>query len=104
MREYIYQLSLRKADDEMKKFRIESDTIITKEIITEEAVKEISNNNQCDVMVQFIGILNSKKVKDIPMEAIHYSHDDIETKLKEWKEESEKHERESLQPVQQAEA
>ena len=60
-KKFVYQLSVRKPDEDIKKFRIETDTIYSESELTEEQLKVISEKNKCDLFVQYIGYLVEPK-------------------------------------------
>jgi hypothetical protein len=88
-KQYVYQLSVRKPDDDLKKIRIETDTIFTEKELTKEAIEKISTENKVDVILQFVGFLVPSK-KEIPLQKVeYYTDDDLDLKIKSWKEQTE---------------
>ena len=89
IKQYVYQLSVRKPDDSIKKIRIETDTIFTEKEITKDVIEKISIENKVDVLLQFVGFLVPSK-KEIPLLKVDpYSEEDLELKIKSWKSELE---------------
>lgn len=100
MNQYVYQLSCRKPNDEKQKFIIESDTIIANRKMTEADANEMSKHYKCDIRLQYIGFLKSKKKLENPIDAFYYKKEDVESKLKDWNERSKLHaNHQSTQPV-----
>lgn len=87
MNQYIYHLSLRKPDDEKKKFIIETDVIVTRERITKEAAEEISEKNGCDLFIQFLGYLKPDKRFAEPIDITKYDDQAVKEKLEQWEKE-----------------
>lgn len=104
MKQFVYQMGVRKADNKLKKFRIESDYIITERKLTLEDLQEMSNVGKCDIKIDLIGSLIPPKreenlevsfytkeqieeiVKVWSREPIHYDDPDFENKMKEYEE------------------
>ena len=89
IKQYVYQLSVRKPDDNLKKIRIETDTIFTEKEITKEVIEKISVENKVDVLLQFVGFLVPSKKEISLLKADFYSEEDLESKIKSWKSELE---------------
>jgi len=85
MKQYVYQFSLRKPNDEKKQFIIENDMIFTDDELTETKAKEISEKYKCDVLIQPIGYLITSKEKKEPLHVEYYNKQDIENYLNEWR-------------------
>jgi hypothetical protein len=82
---YIYQLALRRKDDEKRQFIIENDMITTETMLDETFVKEIADKYQCDVQVTYLGELISPQVEQI-LEAEYHTKEMIEQAINEWQE------------------
>ena len=52
---YIYQLAIRRKDDEKRQFIIENDMITTETLLDETLVQDIAEKHKCDVKVTFLG-------------------------------------------------
>jgi len=84
MRQYVYQFSVRKPDEELKKFRIETETIYSNKEFTQSMLDEMSKKYECDVMMLPIGILlTTKKEKEL-MKSEFYSEKDIQKFIDKW--------------------
>lgn len=81
---FVYQLSVRKPDNELKKIRVETDTIFTEIKLEEKDIQKISIDNECDVIVQFLGELHSPENLE-NYEEKFYSKEDLEKIIAEWK-------------------
>ena len=82
---YVYQLALRRKDDEHKKFIIENDMITTETLLDESFVQEVAKKHKCDVKVTFLGELIAPEVEQI-LEAEYHTKEMIETIINEWQE------------------
>lgn len=82
---YVYQLALRRKDDEQKKFIIENDMITTESLLDESFVKEVSEKHKCDVKVTYLGELISPEVEQV-LEAEYHTKEMIEAIINEWQE------------------
>ena len=87
MSQHIYHIALRKPDDEKRQFIVESDLIVTNEKITFESAKEIADKNNCDIYIQFLGILKPDKKQIEPISIEKYSKDDVKAQIEKWKNE-----------------
>lgn len=82
---YIYQLALRRKDDDKRQFIIENDMITTETLLDESFVKEISEKYKCDVKVTLLGELISTEVEVI-LESEYHTKEMIEAAINEWQE------------------
>jgi len=82
---YVYQLAVRKANDEKRQFVIEHDMITTEEQLTQEFVDETSKKYECDVSLTYLGELIAPDI-EVKMEKEYHTKDMIETKINEWQE------------------
>lgn len=84
-KQYLYQLSIRRADDIRKQFSIESDSIISNRKFTKEDAEEIAQNFGADVLIVFLGELIPPKEKNLESFDIrHFSKEEIEEHTKKW--------------------
>jgi hypothetical protein len=82
---YVYQLAIRKADDQKGQFIIEHDMIKTETMLDEEFAKQTSEKYKCDVQITFLGELTPPEV-ELKMEAEYHTKEIIEAKINEWQE------------------
>jgi len=82
---YVYQLAIRKADDEQRQFIIEHDMITTEQQLTQEFVDQTSEKYQCDVSLTYLGTLIEPDVEE-KLQKEYHTKDMIETKINQWQE------------------
>jgi len=82
---YVYQLALRRKDDEKRQFIIENDMITTETLLDELFVKEVADKHKCDVKVTYLGELIAPEVEQI-LEAEYHTKEMIEAIINEWQE------------------
>ena len=82
---YVYQLAIRKANDEKRQFIIEHDMITTEEQLTQEFVDQTSEKYQCDVSLTYLGELIEPEVEQ-KLEKEYHTQDMIESKINDWQE------------------
>lgn len=80
---HVYQLGLRRADDEKKKFIIERDLIFRDIKITEKELQQISDKHKCDVQVVYLGVLAQPKNEET-LEIKYHTKDMIQEKIDLW--------------------
>lgn len=85
MKKYIYQLAVRKADQEKKQYIIEHDIVISEKIFNDLDAQEMKNKYECDVQLVYLGELYESE-QEIIIDAIYNDHDMIEKQINEWKE------------------
>ena len=100
MSKYVYQLSIRKHDDEKKKFIIETDTIYSDKKLNKEKANEISKKYECDVMLLYLGELKPNIKENEPIKAEHYTKEDIGKIIERWQKEVSDNGSKDLQPIQ----
>ena len=83
-KKFVYQLSVRKPDEDIKKFRIETDTIYSESELTEEQLKVISEKNKCDLFVQYIGYLVEPKKPQERIQIMFHTEQDIQDYIDKW--------------------
>jgi hypothetical protein len=84
MKQYVYQIALRRADNEKKQFIIERDMVYTETPITEEQGYNISQKYECDIEITLIGILTPTK-KEVVIKKDFNTKEMISKKLVAWK-------------------
>lgn len=82
---YVYQLAVRKANDEKRQFVIEHDMITTEEKLTQDFVNQTSKKYECDVSLTYLGELIAPE-DEVKYEKEYHTKDMIETKINEWQE------------------
>lgn len=80
---YIYQLALRRADNEKQQFIIERDLITAAKKFYQKDIDQMSKKHKCDVQVQFIGIMEPSQ-EEITLNGVYHTEKAIEAKLNEW--------------------
>ena len=100
MKQYVYQLSVRKPDHEKKKFIIETDTVYSEKKLNQESAEEISKKYFCDVMLLYLGELKPEKIEQEPIKSEYYTKKQIVKIIEKWEKESSENGSQDLQPVQ----
>jgi hypothetical protein len=81
----LYQLALRRLDNEQKQYIIEHDMITIEKEIDQSIIKEIANRYQCDVQATFIGDLIESET-EIVIDATYHTKEMIQKQLEIWQE------------------
>ena len=82
---YIYQLAIRRKDDEKRQFIIENDMITTETLLNETFVQDIAEKHKCDVKVTFLGELIAPQIEQV-LEKEYHTKEMIEATINEWQE------------------
>ena len=85
--EYVYQLSLRRANNKTKRFEIETDTIISKRKFEQKDIDTMGETFKCDVIVMYIGVLTPTSKENV-LETKYHSKEVIEKYLEKWSKET----------------
>ena len=85
MKEHVYQLAIRRADDKRKQFVIESDLVYSEQKLTKEYVQEIAEKQKCDVRVTYLGVLTKAKNEEI-LDGVYHTKEMIQDTIFNWKE------------------
>ena len=82
--QHVYQLSIRRPDEIRKQFTIERDTIYIPKKLTDEDIKKIAYDHNCDVLLVYLGTLTPPKKQEI-FEQNYYDQEEIERYIIKWK-------------------
>ena len=90
MTQYVYQLAIRKPNDEIEKITIESDIIFADKKLTKKNAEDISKKHSCDVRLTYLGKLTKTNNENDIIDISYYTKDDINAIIEEWKKPKEK--------------
>ncbi len=81
---HVYQLGLRRADDEQEKFILERDLIYRETKVTEEEAKEIATKYKCDVWFTYLGTLVPPKTEELNVKIVFHDESMIQERIAKW--------------------
>jgi len=80
---YVYQLAIRKSNDEKKQFVIEHDMITSEKKLDQQFVNETSEKYQCDVKLTYLGeLIPPDQTIEYQME--YYTKEQIAEYIQKW--------------------
>ena len=83
--QHVYQLAIRRADDEKKQFIIETDLVYNDEKLSKKFAEEISQGYKCDVKLTYLGRLLESKQDEV-IDITYHSKEMIASYVEQWKE------------------